>query len=124
MSVRKIIAVVAALVALPLSMAFAAGGVSWGEQYLLPEYPELANYDTQARFTALYGYSVARGGMRSGGFVLGVYLLISLQVFGRHNTEAFSSLRIQDYKQWLRLKIAPDGSVSLYSIGIERVPRR
>jgi hypothetical protein len=73
MSVRKIIAVGVALVVLPFSMAFAAGGVSWGEQYLLPEYPELANYDTQARFTALYGYSVARGGMRSGGFVLGVH---------------------------------------------------
>ena len=73
MSVRKIVTVVVALAALPLSMAFAAGGVSWGEQYLVPEYPELANYDTQARFTALYGYSVARGGMRSGGFVLGVH---------------------------------------------------
>ena len=73
MSVRKMIAIAAALVALPLSTAFAAGGVSWGEQYLVPEYPELANYDTQARFTALYGYSVSRGGMRNGGFVLGVH---------------------------------------------------
>ncbi len=72
MSVRKIIIIVA-LAALPLSMAFAAGGVSWGEQYLVPEYPELANYDTQARFTALYGYSVGRGGMRNGGFVLGIH---------------------------------------------------
>ncbi len=73
MSVRKIVFVVVALVALPLSLAFAAGGVSWGAQYLVPEYPELANYDTQARFTALYGYSVAHGGLRSGGFALGVH---------------------------------------------------
>jgi hypothetical protein len=73
MSVRKIVAVVVALAALPLSMAFGSGGVSWGEQYLIPEYPELANYDTQARFTALYGYSVTRGGMRNGGFVMGVH---------------------------------------------------
>jgi hypothetical protein len=64
------------------------------------------------------------GGWIIGGFVLGLYLLISLQVFGRHNTEAFSSLRIQDYKQWLRLKVAPDGSLTLFSMGLDRVPRR
>jgi hypothetical protein len=73
MSVKRMIVAIVALAVLPLSVAFGAGGVSWGEQCLLPEYPELANYDTQARFTAVYGYSVARGGMRNGGFALGVH---------------------------------------------------
>lgn len=59
-----------------------------------------------------------------GGVLLGLYLLISVQVFGRHSNEAFSSLRIQDYKQWLRLHFAADGTLTLYAIGIDRVPRR
>ncbi len=64
------------------------------------------------------------GGGIVGAILLGLYLLISLRVFGRHATEAFSSLRIQDYKQWLRLRIEPDGMLKLFAIAIDRVPRR
>lgn len=59
-----------------------------------------------------------------GSFIMGLYLLISLQVFGRHSEQAFSSLRIQDFKQWLRLRIDARGGLTIYAIGIERVPRR
>jgi hypothetical protein len=64
------------------------------------------------------------GGGIAGAFLLGIYLLISLRVFGRHATEAFSSLRIQDYKEWLRIKVEPDGALRLFAIAIDRVPRR
>jgi hypothetical protein len=64
------------------------------------------------------------GGGIAGAFLLGIYLLISLRLFGRHATEAFSSLRIQDYKQWLRIRIEPDGVLRLFAIAIDRVPRR
>ncbi len=59
-----------------------------------------------------------------GSFLMGVYLLISLNVFGRHSNEAFSALRIEDYKNFLRLHIAKDGTLTIFPIGIERVPRR
>ncbi len=59
-----------------------------------------------------------------GAFILGVYLFVSIRVFRRHGNEAFSSLRICDYKQWLRLRISPDGKLTLFAIGIDRVPRR
>lgn len=49
---------------------------------------------------------------------------MSLNVFGRHSNEAFSALRIEDYKNFLRLHIAKDGSLTVFPIGIERVPRR
>lgn len=58
-----------------------------------------------------------------GGALLGLYLLISVQCFGRHANEAFSSLRIEDYKQWLRMRFGADGTLTLYAIGIDRVPR-
>ena len=63
-------------------------------------------------------------GAVAGSFILGVYLFVSLNVFGRHSNEAFSSLRIQDYKQWLRLKIDAAGKLTIYTIAIDRVPRR
>jgi hypothetical protein len=59
-----------------------------------------------------------------GAFILGVYLFVSIRLFGRHGNEAFSSLRIQDFKQWLRLRIDAAGGLTIHSIGIDRVPRR
>lgn len=59
-----------------------------------------------------------------GAFILGLYLFVSIRIFGRHSNEAFSSLRIQDYKQWLRLMIDAAGNLTIFSIAIDRVPRR
>jgi hypothetical protein len=59
-----------------------------------------------------------------GSFLLGVYLFVSIRLLGRHSNEAFSSLRIQDYKQWLRLRIDAAGALTIYAIAIDRVPRR
>lgn len=58
-----------------------------------------------------------------GSILMGAYLLISLNVFGRHSNEAFSALRIEDFKHFLRFHIAKDGSLTIYPIGVERVPR-
>ncbi len=63
------------------------------------------------------------GGAVVGSLVLGVYLFLSLRIFGRHANEAFSSLHIEDYKQWLRLRITPDGELTLHALAIDRVPR-
>ena len=68
--------------------------------------------------------SSGTGGWLAGSFLTGLYLLVSLNVFGRHSEEAFSALRIQDYKNFLRLHIAPDGTLTIYPIKLPRVPRR
>jgi hypothetical protein len=54
---------------------------------------------------------------------MGLYLLVSLNGFGKHWNEAFSSMRIKSYKNFLRLRIAPDGSLTIYPIGLKDVPR-
>jgi hypothetical protein len=59
-----------------------------------------------------------------GSLVMGAYLLISLQVFRRHSEQAFSGLRIEDYKNWVRLKIDAQGALSIFAIGIDRVVRK
>ncbi|AHG91819.1 hypothetical protein J421_4282 [Gemmatirosa kalamazoonensis] len=64
------------------------------------------------------------GGYVVGSVIMGLYLLISLNLFHRHNTEAFSSMRIEDYKSWLRLQVTPDGALRIYPIKLHRVARK
>ena len=63
-------------------------------------------------------------GAPAGAFILGVYLFVSIRIFGRHGNEAFSSLRVQDFKQWLRLRIDASGGLTIHAIAVDRVPRR
>ena len=63
------------------------------------------------------------GGGVAGSMVLGIYLFLSLRIFGRHAEEAFSSLHVQDWKQFLRMRITRDGELTIHAIGIDRVPR-
>jgi hypothetical protein len=55
--------------------------------------------------------------------IFGLYLFISLNFFKRHANEAFSSLAIPHYKNFLRLKISRDGSITVYPIGLTTTPR-
>jgi hypothetical protein len=59
-----------------------------------------------------------------GSFIMGLYLWVSLTLFGRHVNESFSSLRIQDYKNFLRLHIDREGRLTIFAVGLDRVPRR
>jgi hypothetical protein len=70
----------------------------------------------------LPGSFILGAGALAGSFIMGVYLLVSLNVFGRHSNEAFSALAIQDWKNFLRLKITPEG-LTIFPVGIDRVPR-
>lgn len=70
------------------------------------------------------GFMVFVAGGIVGGLVIGIYLLVSINLFGRHANEAFSSLRGQDYKQWLRLCIDEAGVLTIRALAIDKVPRR
>jgi Calcineurin-like phosphoesterase len=59
-----------------------------------------------------------------GSFIMGLYLLLSLNFWGRHGNEAFSSLGIEDFKNFIRLHINEKGDLTIYPIGIRRVPRK
>ena len=67
---------------------------------------------------------ILTGGAIAGSFIMGLYLFVSLNCFGYHVNEAFSSLRIQDRKHFLQLKIDANGDLTIYPIGIRRVMRR
>ncbi len=59
-----------------------------------------------------------------GSILFGSYLYISLTFFGKQVEAAFSGLRIQDWKSFLRFNIDNKGSLHIYAIGIDRVCRK
>jgi len=64
------------------------------------------------------------GGWLVGSVIMGLYLVVSLNVFRRHSNEAFSALGIPDWKNFLRLHIDTSGNLTIYPIGIRRVGRK
>lgn len=61
------------------------------------------------------------GGMISG-VLVGIYLLISSLVFKMHDNEAFSSLKEEGYKNFLRMQLKGD-KLTVYPLGITKVPK-
>jgi hypothetical protein len=57
------------------------------------------------------------------GFTFGVYLFVCIRCFGRHPNEGFSSMRIEDYKSFLRLRLDKDGRLTIFPIGLREVPK-
>lgn len=62
------------------------------------------------------------GGL-AGSLLMGLYLWLSQQA-GKHANESFSSAHIQDSKSFLRLRVGADGSLTIFPIALDRVPRK
>ncbi|MDB5533078.1 MAG: hypothetical protein JWO28_1393, partial [Hyphomicrobiales bacterium] len=69
-----------------------------------------------AVFMAVYGFLIPP-------LIFGTYLWGMLTFLRAHWNEAFSALRIQDYKGFLRLHIDGDGVLTIYPVGVARTPR-
>lgn len=96
--------------------------LGWTAAYYCIEYLEL-EFKSTGQLIAT-GVLIGLGGYFIGPFIMGVYLLVSLNVFKRHSNEAFSSLRIEDWKSFLRFHIDSEGTLTIYPIGIGVIPRR
>ncbi|GBC81205.1 hypothetical protein HRbin10_00311 [bacterium HR10] len=95
-------------------MAHRASVRLWG---LPDQHPSVGYFFTATGITFLWGWGI-------GSWIMGAYLLLSLNIFGQHANEAFSALRIEDYKNFLRLHLDERGQLTIYPIGIEKVPRK
>lgn len=105
-----------------LSHVFAVFLLGWGSNVLVSRW--FPTNSGEPLYMFLVGFLIAIGGWVVGSCIMGGYLLISLNVFGRHSNESFSSLAIQDWKNFVRMKISADGTLTIYPVGIRRVPRR
>jgi hypothetical protein len=101
-----------------LLLAFTIGSTAWHVSGVVPGLP--SGMLDRVLMTGAMTFVVS-GFL--GAWLVGLYLLLSLQVFGRHDQHSFSSLRVQDFKGWLRMHIDAAGRLTLYAVGIDRVPR-
>lgn len=56
------------------------------------------------------------------GFVFGLYLYVCVCWFHVHYDEAFSALRIVNFKGLTRMHITKDGDLEIFTLGYDRVP--
>jgi hypothetical protein len=103
--------------------------VSWAGNHLPPSWrvrvPWPEGFEFFLDFRKLSAWLLIYiGGFLVGTFIMGLYLIVSLNIFGRHGNEAFSSLAVEDWKNFLRLHVDENGDLWIYPIGIRRVPRK
>ena len=71
----------------------------------------------------MYPFQAIVFGGFAGGFVFGLYWVITSVAFRMHADQAYAALRIKDYKNFLRIKFERD-KVTIYPIGVDKVPRK
>jgi len=74
-------------------------------------------------FAVLAGAVIVFAGV-AGATLVGAYLTISDRFFGWHTNEVFAAQSLIDYRNFVRMHISPDGLLSLFPIGLRRVPRK
>ncbi|MEP3050848.1 MAG: metallophosphoesterase [Erythrobacter sp.] len=79
----------------------------------------LGNVDPLISFAVFFTIVLVAGSLL-GGLVFGSFLTLTLNIFGLQYNNAFSSLRIADYKNFMRLHIDRSGTLTVYPFGIER----
>ena len=58
------------------------------------------------------------------GFIFGSWLALSLNVLKTQVDEGFSSLRVQHWKNFVKVHITEDGDLEIFGIGLHRTPRK
>jgi hypothetical protein len=89
-----------------------------------PPRPERSVDDRAVREVVglLYPFQMILIGGFFGGLVWGFYWVISGLVGRMHTEDAFGALRIQGYKNFLRMRFEPD-RLTIYPVGVDRIPR-
>jgi hypothetical protein len=79
---------------------------------------DLASVADGAWFKVLMAVALAVLGAIAASVALGAYLAVCCAFFRAHANEAFSSLALTRYKNFLRCRIDPDGVLTIYPVGI------
>ena len=73
-------------------------------------------------FTVLFVVTVVVVGGYLGSQLFALYLFLMHTLRRRHPTHAFSCQRLEDYRSFLRIKVERDGALTVYPVGVRRVP--
>lgn len=72
----------------------------------------------------LFSAEILVAGGLLGGWLFGLYLMITSRISGAHINEVFSSQSLPSHKSFLRLHIGEDGKLTIHPFGVPRVPGR
>ena len=75
-------------------------------------------------FAVVYAVTVLVLGGLVGSYIYALYLFVMQTLFKRHPTHSFSAFRWEHHRTFLRMHIDPRGVLTIYPIGVRRVPRR
>jgi len=95
--------------------------IYWGSTYLAVSVFELAPKSVEQLLVS--GMVIFALAWLVGSTLFGLYLYLSVNVFGIHANESFSALRNPDYKGFLRFRIQPGGQLDMWFIGIDRAAK-
>ena len=107
-----------------MKLASPASAGASPQQHTFPCLPHSLTLAPCLQTTAYYGGMLAYYWVLATptiGFLFGCYLYVCVNWFHLHYDEAFSSLRIPHYKGFSRLHITPQGTLHIYSLGIDKV---
>ena len=71
----------------------------------------------------LFSLEMFIAGGLAGGTLFALYLLLSARLTGVHMNDAYSSQSIQDFKNFVRFHVRPDGGLEIFPIAVPVVPR-
>lgn len=74
------------------------------------------------RFNLLFLGALFAVGSFLGALLFSTYLYFAARFTGVHVGELFSSMNIAGYKNLLRMRLSPDGTLRVYAIGLKNVP--
>ncbi len=69
------------------------------------------------------GFEIVPSGLIVGGLIFGLFLLITCRWFDMNHNDAFSAMRLDCYRHFLRLRIKGD-EVTIFPIGLDKAPKR
>jgi hypothetical protein len=72
----------------------------------------------------LFSATMLAAGSLAGGWLTAAYLLVASHLTCAHTNEVFAAQRSPDFKSFLRFHVGADGALTIYPIGLRRVPRR
>ena len=70
------------------------------------------------------GFELIPTGLVIGGFIFGLNLLITCRWFDMNHNDAFSAMRLDSYRHFLRMRFGPNGEIAIFPIGLDAVPKR
>lgn len=79
-------------------------------------------YEVWLWLAALLAEVGVLGGL-AGAFFFGMNLLITCRYFKMNDNDAFSALRLNSYRHFLRIRIK-EGEIMIYAIGLDAIPQR